>query len=1363
MLSGGGVAASFLVAGLMLTPAPFSAFAEPAASEVEQSARDEQAAESEEANQEPTVPQVDAPKAAAETQDPVVEKDALDTVYVASYGDDMANEGNSKDSPLASLAMAVWAARDDATIYVVDNISVHETARYFDKHLTITSDGATPVTVTRSEDFKQIQDTARSTYNGALIEAGSDATGVVKASLTLKNIILDDAGIHETNTFDKDGKQIAYFTQASGSDGNTKYLISENKEHPDQNVYATISNQAIVQDAMVATYNGTANITLGDGAMLKNFGGMSAVRMSGGTLTMKSGSKIVDDSILDRIKGATIKADNGRTADKNTYGPAGALWIQGGTVVMERGSEISGIVGRAIYEDSGNVTVNGTISNIQGDGDMWWGLGGSAAHVRNSATFTLGNDGVIHNISGASIGKTGVVVEAVSGKLSLAGLIEKCTDVNNVVHVSGSRDNLKGSLTGTIQDCTATTTSNGYIVAVETSDFDISGTIQRCRANVAPIYANTGALINLYGTLADNAGGQAGAIYLYSQYSNERNVVVNMCEGSKVTRNERTTKDVGDFNGFDRFKDRGIICSGGSNREKTTSIFNLKGGEISDNKSVALVIRKEGQANMSGGKIANNASDAVEVESSEKDHTDGFFVMSGGEISGNKGVGVSVSFGYRNYVQLLGGTIQNNGSFHQVSARYGQANDTNERVRISSDVIKGNTTVKLDFGEVTLDSDYAEIWLGSPKTAAKNKIKELVKAEHADWDKFGSSALWFKPTTDKLHFTVSGASVKKTGLFVAYIPLKANGMPADNAEVTIKEVKNEPTVNVSLESLEPNTSYALMFVNNNEYTLKPDATTVYVGGENKEGATGFPEFTLLDSIDKTYGKCTVQDGDTTQEYKNFDAMMAALHDMLQVTYVDKGGKEVADDSKSGAYAARLTWKDGKNHTVRINGNDVKGFADGSLIVRHVSDTKAARAGENVVPVVKDEPTAAVDKATATKNSSYYLNGNSNFRVANTDGIALMDDDALIEDSAVREQALEEKTKDALPNLAANQAYRYDFHFLDLVDTNNGNAYVTPSSDETVYLPYPEGTDQTADFQLVHLNGLNREYGINGQANIDEAIAASTAKVMQVEKTAAGIKFSMPKGDFGLYALAWKTNAYTITATAGDGGAIDPAGAVTVAKGTDKTFAITPNAGYKISDVKVDGESVGAVSSYTFKNVTTDHTIEATFTADSVTPPAHTHTWSDWKHDDDEHWRECTVCGKITDKAAHTWGDWTVVTEATDTTDGLRERVCTVCGHKVQEIIPATGENPDDKPDPDDKPNPDDKPEPDDKPTPDNPSDGKPDGKPGNGTDNKAEGGAGSEGELPATGDSSNSAVILAATGAAATLAGAVILHRREQR
>ena len=76
--------------------------------------------------------------------------------------------------------------------------------------------------------------------------------------------------------------------------------------------------------------------------------------------------------------------------------------------------------------------------------------------------------------------------------------------------------------------------------------------------------------------------------------------------------------------------------------------------------------------------------------------------------------------------------------------------------------------------------------------------------------------------------------------------------------------------------------------------------------------------------------------------------------------------------------------------------------------------------------------------------------------------------------------------------------------------------------------------------------------------------------------------------------------YSITASAGDNGSITPSGTVTVNSGDSQTFTITADSGYHIDDVLVDGVSTGAVTSYTFNNVTSDHTISATFAVDTVT-------------------------------------------------------------------------------------------------------------------------------------------------------------------
>ena len=74
------------------------------------------------------------------------------------------------------------------------------------------------------------------------------------------------------------------------------------------------------------------------------------------------------------------------------------------------------------------------------------------------------------------------------------------------------------------------------------------------------------------------------------------------------------------------------------------------------------------------------------------------------------------------------------------------------------------------------------------------------------------------------------------------------------------------------------------------------------------------------------------------------------------------------------------------------------------------------------------------------------------------------------------------------------------------------------------------------------------------------------------------------------------DTFTITASAGANGSIDPIGDVTVDYGASQSFTISASTGYHVADVLVDGASVGAVTSYEFTNVTANHTISVSFAA-----------------------------------------------------------------------------------------------------------------------------------------------------------------------
>ena len=81
------------------------------------------------------------------------------------------------------------------------------------------------------------------------------------------------------------------------------------------------------------------------------------------------------------------------------------------------------------------------------------------------------------------------------------------------------------------------------------------------------------------------------------------------------------------------------------------------------------------------------------------------------------------------------------------------------------------------------------------------------------------------------------------------------------------------------------------------------------------------------------------------------------------------------------------------------------------------------------------------------------------------------------------------------------------------------------------------------------------------------------------------------------------NAFTITSSAGTNGSISPSPSAVVNNGANQTFTITPNSGYRVASVTVDGSSVGAVTTYTFTGITANHTIAAAFTQGKQPPVA----------------------------------------------------------------------------------------------------------------------------------------------------------------
>ena len=164
---------------------------------------------------------------------------------------------------------------------------------------------------------------------------------------------------------------------------------------------------------------------------------------------------------------------------------------------------------------------------------------------------------------------------------------------------------------------------------------------------------------------------------------------------------------------------------------------------------------------------------------------------------------------------------------------------------------------------------------------------------------------------------------------------------------------------------------------------------------------------------------------------------------------------------------------------------------------------------------------------------------------------------------------------------------------------------TQTSEGVTYVEVPTLTGRTYDDAKQVLSELGlvikRGEDVFSDKDIGLVISQSPMKGAKLE-TGATVIVTVSKGA----EPSPSPTDHTISVTAGKGGSISPKGAVSVADGENQTFTITPDSGYEVFEVKVDGTSIGAATSYSFDNVTEDHTIYAVFrqkTATSPTPSA----------------------------------------------------------------------------------------------------------------------------------------------------------------
>lgn len=320
-------------------------------------------------------------------------------------------------------------------------------------------------------------------------------------------------------------------------------------------------------------------ITLGKGAVLRNFGGMSAVRVTDqAKLVMKSGSVIEDEPAVITTRGSDADKEDA------AKGPAGAVWLQGGSFTMEAGTKIQNVNGRAVYVDGGEAHIGGTISGITGNPAMWQGTNGTAIHLRNNATGTLTVTGLIANVTGD--GSNIVYLNSSTYTMDAGSIINNLK--NQKTHGIYSVDS-KADLRNEVR-------INGEIYGINGNPLQIAntnvyigetGNIHDNFVNYGALYLQKNATADIYGKINNNtATGRGGGIGT----AGHGFVEINLYSGSEIKDNNSDN------------------TSGGMSLKNCR--LTMFGGEISNNTSKTLgggiFLYEDASAILREGLLGNN-------------------------------------------------------------------------------------------------------------------------------------------------------------------------------------------------------------------------------------------------------------------------------------------------------------------------------------------------------------------------------------------------------------------------------------------------------------------------------------------------------------------------------------------------------------------------------------------------------------------------------------------------------------------------------------------------------------------------------------------------------------------------------------
>lgn len=296
-----------------------------------------------------------------------------------------------------------------------------------------------------------------------------------------------------------------------------------------------------------------------------------------------------------------------------------------------------------------------------------------------------------------------------------------------------------------------------------------------------------------------------------------------------------------------------------------------------------------------------------------------------------------------------------------------------------------------------------------------------------------------------------------------------------------------------------------------QWTLEPY-------GKNTSAKDGKYVYRLKSAENQDPVRLLIQDDEdnryTSDEFSPDDSKIEALYREYTMS-IYSGGVNPAD------VRLKIDFKT-ESTVCRVQGQE------STLTVRYVTNDNQEDVVTGILDDIESAPADAATSghayAVAQTGTTYYINdpndSDENIKIDVTDTAApslLFDDVVDSKDTGENEDYGTQLKDHALTQIDAElQNPAYQAKYLDLVDANNGNVWLTADKAVTVYWPYPDGTDENTKFYLVHFKGMNREMDNDA---ISEAISNADVEEVEILSTDAhGISFEADS--FSPFVLVW---------------------------------------------------------------------------------------------------------------------------------------------------------------------------------------------------------------------------------------------------